>query len=176
MCMRRVCHVWKVWCSFSPSSSLCLCMKMAQPCTQCKSSLHQAHNIPSLGSLVLQSECVFTSRSVAISPPLSHASVHTCVCRCDLLGMCMYVKLTLGVIFYHFSPHSLRQSLLRLWSLPFGLDWLTNRDLLVSGTPELGLQLGVLHLALRWVLGISSQVSIVSQQVIYFTKLSSQSQ
>lgn len=109
-------------------------------------------------------------------PRPSHMqSVHTCVCRCDLLDMCKYVKLTLGVIFYHFSPHSLRQSLLRLWSLPFGLDWLTNKDLPVSGAPELGLQTGVLHLALRWVLGISSQVAIVSQQVLYFTELSSQS-
>lgn len=173
MCMRRVCHV--VWCSLSPRSSLRLCMEMAQPCTQCNSSLHRTHDILALGSLVLQSECVFTSRSVAISPPLSYASVHTCVCRCDLLDMCMYVKLTLGVIFYHFSPHSLRQSLLRLWSLPFGLDWLTNRELLVSGAPELGLQTGVLHLAFRWVLGISSQAAIVSQQVLYFTELSSQS-
>lgn len=109
MCMRRVCHVWKVGCSLSPRSSLRLCMKTAQPCTQCNSSLHQTHDILALGSLVLQSECAFTSRSVAISPPLS----------------------------------------------------------------ELGLQTGVLHLAFRWVLGISSQVAIVSQQVLYFTELSS---
>lgn len=115
-------------------SSLCLCMKTAQPCIPCSPSLHQTQDSPTLGSLVLRSECVFTSRPLIMSLPSSYASVYTGVCRCDLLGMCMCVKLTLGVIFYHFSPHFLRL----FWSLPFGLDWLTSKDLLVPEAPELG--------------------------------------